>query len=54
MTTVTRFTQNSKIWTDSVIGIHQALWKLSVPITRDTITAWGPNKFLIQEKQKAT
>lgn len=35
---------------DSLIGIHQSLWKLATPITKDTISAWGPNEYLKAEK----
>jgi hypothetical protein len=35
---------------DSLVSIHQALWKIAVPITQDKIAAWGPNDFLIAEK----
>lgn len=37
---------------ESLIGIHQALWKLATPITKDTIAAWGPNEYLQAEKKK--
>lgn len=37
---------------DSLISIHQALWKLATPITRDMISAWGPNPYLQAEKAK--
>jgi hypothetical protein len=36
---------------DSLIGIHQALWKLASPITKDMIASWGPNEYLAAEKQ---
>ena len=35
---------------DSLIGIHQALWKLASPITKDMIASWGPNEYLHAEK----
>lgn len=34
----------------SLISVHQALWKLAVPITAAQIAAWGPNYFLQAEK----
>lgn len=34
---------------DSLTGIHQALWKLATPITRDMISSWGPNEYLQAE-----
>lgn len=37
---------------DSLIGIHQALWKLASPITHEMITSWGPNEYFIAEKNK--
>ncbi len=37
---------------DSLTGIHQALWKLGTPITKDMIAAWGPNDFALAEKEK--
>lgn len=37
---------------DSLTGIHQALWKLATPITRDMISSWGPNEYLQAEKGK--
>jgi hypothetical protein len=36
----------------SLIGIHQALWKLAIPITKEMIASWGPNAFLQAEKSK--
>lgn len=36
---------------DSLIGIHQALWKLATPITIDMIASWGPNEYLQAEKK---
>lgn len=30
---------------DSFIGIHQSLWKLSAPITKEMISSWGPNEY---------
>jgi len=35
--------------THSLIDIHQALWKLATPITKDTVAAWGPNPYLRAE-----
>ncbi len=35
---------------DSIIGIHQALWKLSSPITIEMIASWGPNKYYEAEQ----
>ena len=35
---------------DSLIGIHQSLWKLATPITKDLIKSWGPNEYLQAEK----
>lgn len=37
---------------DSLISIHQALWKLATPITKEMITSWGPNPYLQAEKTK--
>jgi hypothetical protein len=37
---------------NSLISIHQALWKLATPITKDLIAAWGPNDFLQAERSK--
>lgn len=37
---------------DSLIGIHQSLWKLATPITKEMITSWGANKYLQAEKSK--
>lgn len=33
----------------SLISIHQALYKLATPITRELIKSWGPNEYLQQE-----
>jgi hypothetical protein len=30
---------------ESLIGIHQALWKLGTPITKEMIGSWGPNEY---------
>lgn len=38
---------------DSLIGIHQALWKLASPITKEMIATWGPNEYLQAEKSKS-
>lgn len=35
---------------DSLVAIHQALWKLASPITKEMITSWGPNDYLKAEK----
>lgn len=37
---------------NSLIGIHQALWKLATPITKAIIASWGPNEYLQVEKLK--
>lgn len=37
---------------DSLVGIHQALWKMATPITKDMISSWGPNEYLQAEKRK--
>lgn len=37
---------------DSIIGIHQALWKLATPITREIIASWGPNEYFQAELSK--
>jgi len=37
---------------DSLVGIHQALWKLATPITQEMIASWGPNEYLQAEKNK--
>ncbi len=37
---------------DSLIGIHQALWKLATPITKNMIASWGPNEYMLAEEQK--
>ncbi len=37
----------------SLITLHQSLWKLATPITRDLISSWGPNSFLRAEKSKS-
>lgn len=34
----------------SFISIHQALWKLAIPITSEMINSWGPNEYLQAEK----
>lgn len=39
---------------DSLIGIHQALWKLATPITKEMIASWGPNEYLEAEQFKNT
>lgn len=38
---------------DSLVGIHQALWKLATPVTKDMIESWGPNEYLQAEKSKS-
>jgi len=35
---------------ESLIGIHQALWKLASPITLEMIISWGPNEYMRAEK----
>lgn len=35
---------------ESIISIHQALWKLATPITPNIIASWGPNEYLKAEK----
>ncbi len=37
---------------DSIVGIHQALWKVSTPLTREMIDSWSPNEYLRAEKTK--
>lgn len=36
----------------SIIGIHQALWKLASPITKEMIASWGPNDYLVAENNQ--
>ena len=36
----------------SLISIHQALWKIGTPITKEMITSWGPNEYMQVEKTK--
>lgn len=43
----------SKNLTTSLISLHQALWKLASPITREMIESWMPNKYLQAEKIKS-
>lgn len=38
---------------DSLISLHQALWKIATPITRDMIASWGPNEYMQAEKRAA-
>lgn len=40
--------------TSSLISLHQALWKMSSPITKDMIESWMPNQYLKAEKSKHT
>lgn len=35
----------------SIISIHQSLWKMASPITKEMIESWGPNEYLQAEKQ---
>jgi len=34
---------------DSLISLHQVLWKLASPITKEMIASWGPNEYLRTE-----
>lgn len=36
----------------SLISLHQALWKMATPITKDQIESWMPNPYLQAEKTK--
>lgn len=36
----------------TLVGIHQALWKLATPITREQINSWAPNEYLQAEQFK--
>jgi len=36
----------------SLVGIHQALWKLASPITKEMISSWGPNEYMQAEKSR--
>lgn len=36
----------------SLISLHQSLWKIATPITKEIISSWGPNEFLAAEKGK--
>ncbi len=38
---------------NSLIGIHQAIWKLATPVTKEMIESWGPNEYLQAEKNKS-
>lgn len=38
----------------TLVGIHQALWKLAIPITKEMIASWGPNEYLQAEKSRST
>lgn len=35
----------------SLTSIHQSLWRLAQPITKEMISAWGPNQYLEHEKK---
>ncbi len=35
---------------DSITQIHQSLWKIATPITKELIESWGPNEYLQAEK----
>ncbi|MCE7898219.1 MAG: hypothetical protein DPW11_01375 [bacterium] len=39
--------------TTSLICLHQALWKISSPITKDMIESWMPNPYLQAEKSNS-
>jgi len=39
--------------TNTLIGIHQALWKLATPITREMISSWGPNAYFQAEQSNS-
>jgi hypothetical protein len=41
---------HSQNLSDSLVGIHQALWKLATPITLEMVKAWGKNEFLEVER----
>ncbi len=36
----------------SLISLHQALWKMASPVTKDMIESWMPNPYLRAEKAK--
>jgi hypothetical protein len=36
---------------DSLVGIHQSLWKLAIPITKELIASWCPNEYLQAERK---
>lgn len=38
--------------TNSLISIHQALWKLGNPLTKEVIASWGQNEYLHAEQTK--
>lgn len=42
----------SHILATSLISLHQTLWKLASPITKDMIESWGPNPYLQAERIK--
>lgn len=42
----------SKNLTTSLISLHQALWKMATPITKDMIESWMPNRYLQAERAK--
>lgn len=35
----------------SMVEIHQALWKIASPITKEMITSWSPNEYFQAEKE---
>jgi hypothetical protein len=37
---------------DSLIGMHQAFWKLGTPVTKAMIESWGKNEYLLAEKKR--
>lgn len=37
---------------NSLISLHQALWKMADPVTEDMIKSWMPNQYLKAEKLK--
>lgn len=39
---------------NSIKEIHQALWKIALPITKEMISSWGPNEYLQTENSRST
>lgn len=42
---------NSELFAKSLLNIFEIVWRMGKPITKDLVSSWGPNEFLLKSKK---